>query len=184
MRTETGSSHEGGDGARKAALKLSDDEMSTLLNDAIARHSDSQRTVAPSGTLEDALEIARQLDIPEEHVMAAAREVQLRRLREVRREIARRQRKGPFIAALAIALAIAAVVVLVKPAIGGILSALLAFLPALYLGWRWLAAPVTDADADGVELPPVPGACRVCGASATTPRSTFCAEHEYRGPGR
>ncbi|MGV3719869.1 MAG: hypothetical protein ACO1SX_03080 [Actinomycetota bacterium] len=158
--------------------------MSSLLNDAITRHSQSQRSPVSTGTLEEALEIARQLDIPAEHVMAAAQEVQLRRLREVRRGIARQRRKAPFVAALAIAMGIAVVVILVKLAIGGILSALLAFLPALYLGWRWLAAPVTDAEADAVELPPVPGTCRVCGASATTPRSTFCTEHEYRGPGQ
>lgn len=184
MRTETESAHEGGDGTRKAALRLSDEEMSTLLNDAISRHSDSQRVASPTGSLEDALEIARQLDIPEEHVLAAAQEVQLRRRRELRRGVARGQRKGPFIAAFGIALAIAGVVILVKPSLGGILSALLAFLPALYLGWRWLAAPVTDAEADAVELPPTPGTCRVCGAAAVNNRATFCSEHEYRGPSR
>jgi len=184
MRTETGqSAHDGEGGARETSARLTDDEMSSILNDAIARHSEAQRAPTSAGTLEDALEIARQLDIPEEHVMAAAQQVQHRRLREVRRGVARQQRKAPFIATLTLAMGVAAVVLLVKPGIGGVLSALLAFLPALYLGWRWLSAPVTDEEADAVELPPVPGQCRVCGASATTPRSTFCTEHQYRGPG-
>jgi Flp pilus assembly protein TadB len=126
--------------------------------------------------------VARQLAIPEEHVLAAARELQHRRLRELRRQVARRRRKAPFLAALGLAAAVALVVALVRPSLGGLISVVLVALPALYLGWRWKAAPVTDAEADRTELPPVPGHCRVCGGEATTPRATFCTEHAYRGP--
>jgi len=166
----------------KAALRLTHDELTSVLNDAIARHSEAERQAERPATLEDALDVARQLAIPEEHVLAAAQELQRRRLREVRRQVARDRRKAPFLATVSIAAAIGLVVALVRPSLGGLISVLLVMLPVLYLGWRWKASPVSDAEADRTELPPTPGRCRVCWAGATTPRSTFCAEHEYRAP--
>lgn len=165
-----------------SAVRLSHDELTAVLNDAIARQSAAERQVEQPASLEDALEVARQLAIPEEHVLAAAHELHNRRARELKRQVARGRRKAPFLAAVSLAVVIALVVALVRPSIGGLISVILVALPALYLGWRWKAAPVTDAEADRTELPPTPGHCRVCGATATTPRSTFCTEHEYRGP--
>lgn len=165
-----------------STLRLSHDELTAVLNDAIARHSEAERSAERPASLEDALEVARQLAIPEEHVLAAAQELQRRRLRELRRQVARSRRKAPFLGALGLAAAVALVVALVRPSLGGLVSVLLAALSALYLGWRWKAEPVTDAEADRTELPPVPGRCRVCGGEATTPRATFCAEHAYRSP--
>lgn len=166
-----------------AALRLTHDELTSVLNEAIARQSEAERMVERPATLEDALEVARQLAIPEEHVLAAAEELQRRRSRELRRTIVRERRKAPFLAALGLAAALALVVSLVGPSLGGFISVLLAAAPACYLGWRWKLAPVSDQEADRTELPPTPGYCRVCGAPATTPRSTFCPEHTYRAPG-
>lgn len=166
-----------------ASLRLTHDELTIVLNDAIARHSEAERQIERPATLEDALDVARQLAIPEEHVLAAAQELQRRRLREVRRQVVRDRRKAPFLAALGFAVGIGIVVALVRPSLGGLVSVLLVMLPALYLGWRWKLAPVSDAEADRAELPVVAGRCRVCGTAATTPRSTFCTEHEYRAPG-
>jgi hypothetical protein len=166
-----------------ASVRLTHDELTSVLNDAIARHSEAERQAERPATLEDALDVARQLAIPEEHVLAAAQELQRRRVRELRRQVARERRKAPFLAAVGLAVAIGLVVALVRPSLGGLVSVLLVTLPALYLGWRWKAAPVSDSEADRTELPPSPGQCRVCGSTATTPRSTFCAEHQYRAPG-
>jgi Flp pilus assembly protein TadB len=168
---------------KSAALRLSHDELTDVLNDAIARQSKAEYQTERPSSLEDALEVARQLAIPEEHVLAAAQELQRRRLREQRRTVARDRRQAPFLAAVGLAIGIGLVVMLTRPSLGGFISVLLVALPALYLGWRWRAAPVTDAEADRTELPTTPGHCRVCGATATTPRSTFCSEHEYRAPG-
>jgi len=167
----------------QAPLRLTHDELTAVLNDAIARHSEAERRAERPTTLEDALDVARQLDIPDEHVLAAAQELQRRRVRELRRQVARDRRKAPFLAASGFAVGIGMVVALVRPSLGGLVSVLLVMLPALYLGWRWKLAPVSDAEADRTELPPVPGQCRVCGSTSATPRSTFCTEHEYRAPG-
>lgn len=183
MRLEGSSTSHEPEPKRNRALRLSEDELSAVLNDAIAGHSQVQRGPEHASTLEDALDIARQLDIPEEHVLAAARELQKRRVRELKRGVVRKQRKTSFLAALALGAVVALVVLLIKLSIGGVISGLVALLPAVYLGWRWLVSPVTDAEADAVELPPVPGQCRVCGNPAAAPRSTFCAEHQYRAPG-
>jgi Flp pilus assembly protein TadB len=161
---------------------LTQDELTALLNEAISRHSAAERQAETVTTLDDALDIARQLSIPEEHVHAAAGEIHKRRTREQRRAIVRQRRKTAFLTALAISAAIGMVVLLVRPSVGGLVSVLIAALPTLYLGWR-ASAPVPDEEADRVELPPVPGRCRVCGAEATTPRSTFCTQHQYQPPG-
>ena len=183
MRLEDeSSSHETSSAAGKPSVRLTQDELTGLLNEAISRHSEAERKADTVATLEDALDIARQLAIPEEHVHAAAGELQRRRTREQRRAVVRQRRKGAFLAAVGIAAAIGVVVLLVKPSLGGFISALVAALPALYLGWR-VTAPVSDEEADRVELPPIPGQCRVCGAKAANPRSTFCAEHQYQAPG-
>lgn len=171
-----------GQSSPSPSLRLSYEELTAVLNDAIARHSEAERQTERPASLEDALDVARQLAIPEEHVIAAARELQRRRVRELRRAAARERRKAPFLAALGLAAAIGLVVALVRPSLGGLVSVLLVGLTALYLGWRWKVAPVSDTEADRTELPPMPGHCRVCGSEATTPRATFCTEHEYRGP--
>jgi hypothetical protein len=171
-----------GSAAGPPSVRLTQDELTALLNEAISRHSEAERRAETVATLDDALDIARQLAIPEEHVRAAAGELQRRRTRELRRVVVRQRRKTAFLAALGIAAAIGVVVLLVQPSLGGVISALIAALPALYLGFR-VAAPVSDEEADRVELPPVPGQCRVCGSKATTARSTFCADHQYQTPG-
>lgn len=172
-----------GTSQESAKLRLSHDELTDVLNDAIARQSKAEFQTERPSTLEDALEVARQLAIPEEHVLAAAQELQRRRLREQRRQVAREHRKAPFLAAVGLAIGIGLVVMLTRPSIGGFVSVLLVALPALYLGWRWKSAPVTDAEADRTELPTTAGTCRICGATAITPRSTFCSEHQYKAPG-
>jgi hypothetical protein len=163
-------------------VRLTQDELTALLNEAISRHSAAERQAETVTTLDDALDIARQLSIPEEHVRAAAGEIHKRRGREQRRAIVKQRRQSALIAALAILGAITLVVVLVQPTLGGAISAMIAALPAVYLATR-MAAPITDEEADRVELPPVPGRCRICGAEATTPRSTFCSQHQYQPPG-
>lgn len=168
---------------RAAELRLTEDELSAVLNEAISRQSQAERPPERVTSLADALDIARQLSIPEEHVLAAAQEVQRRRLRELRRGFARGRRKGPFIAATSLAVIVALGVLLTGFSLAGVVTGIIALLPALYLGWRWLAAPISNTEADAVELPPVPGRCRVCWSDAATPRSTFCAEHQYQAPG-
>jgi hypothetical protein len=176
---------------RSAALELSRAELSEVLNEAIARQSEGEPTGTDVATLEEAIEIARQVNVPEEHVLAAAAALRRRKeaaalavRRDEKRELVRQGRQRAFLAsavgtALAAALAFVLAPLGIAWAWGGAIA--LALL-ALYQGARWIALPVTDAEADRVELPPVAGTCRVCGSPAYTPRATFCEEHRYQGP--
>jgi hypothetical protein len=171
--------------ARPDPVQLTEDELQELLTDAIARQGEAQRRQDVShtlSTLDDALEIARQLNVPEEHVRAAAAEIHKRRLRERRRQLVRERRRADFLAALGLLVGVALVVAVVGASLAALIFLMLALIPVAVLGWRWLRAPVTDEEADRTELPPIPGKCRVCWRDAHTPQATFCEEHRYKGP--
>jgi len=165
------------------AQRLTQDELAEVLNVAIERQAEGQQYGGDSTTVEEAVEIARQLGIPEDQVLAAAQDLQGRRLQRLdeakqirlRGEIKAKRKKGFFISLLPIGGA-AAVLAYFSPLLA--LAVLPFFLFAL---WRFLA-PVADDDLRLEEPPPKPGACRVCGRPATTPRSTFCEEHRWQGP--
>ncbi len=177
---------------RAGGPRFTEDELSAVLDGAIARHGEAQRRQddARLASLEDALDIARQLDIPVEHVHAAAAELEKSRLRGRRRILVRRKRRANFLGAAGLLGAISLFSTIFIGLLGGgpmvwlFMVGLPLWLPVLlltlYLGWRWTAAPVTDAEADAMELPPVPGECRVCGRPAQNERSTFCEEHRHK----
>jgi hypothetical protein len=171
--------------AETAAVRLSPDELQDLMNNAIQRHGQAQRQADRAldhqlSTVEDALDIARQLNIPEEHVRAAIVERQQSKLRVQRREAVRNGRKAAFFAVLAIAV-IASLGALIRiPGIGFIAFALWGV--AAFLAFRWLGAPVSDTEADKTDVVPVAGTCRICGAPAYNERATFCEQHRYKGP--
>lgn len=165
---------------------LTSDELSEVLNAAIAREQSSDG--ADVTTLEDALEIARQANIPEEHVRAALEEVRTRRRREEdsvlgiarqaeRRLIVKAKRRRDFLMGTFFAGAAAAVGALIGAPVW-ILGGLAAF--SVMLGARWLLLPVGDPDAMALEVITPPGTCRVCGREAHTPRSIFCEEHRFK----
>jgi hypothetical protein len=171
---------------------LTPDELQAVMRDAIARAGRAQRQaedgpmVQNLATVEDALSIARDLDIPEEHVLEAVRNRNLAKLREQRREGARTARKARFFMWLAAAGAFSAAAVGLG-LLGGIpwfllFPTLACWIGAVYLGWKWLFAPVTEAELEGQDAIPVAGTCRVCGAPAYNERATFCEEHRYKGP--
>jgi hypothetical protein len=79
-------------GGRRSPIRLTHEELSAVLDGAIARQSHSTRAQGPLSTLDDAVEVAAQLDIPREHVLAALGELQQRKLRQARRAAMRRRR--------------------------------------------------------------------------------------------
>jgi hypothetical protein len=171
------------------STRLSPDELQSVMQDAIARHGAAERQAEAAqelrtlSSVEEAMEIARQLDIPEEHVRAALRQRERELLRPQRREQAARKRRGEFIFSLVVSIALTAAMGLIG-ALGSILglAVLAIWILPLMLGLRLLTA-VSDAAADREELPPVAGVCRVCGAPAYNERATFCEAHRYKGPG-
>jgi hypothetical protein len=166
--------------------KFTQDELSELLSSAISRHGDASRRAEQFSTLasmDDALEIARSLGIPEEHVHEAARELQRRQFRGKRREQVRAKRRAAFLASIFLMIPIAGIASLMLGRITAavaVVMLLLCALPVLLTAWRWLAAPVTDEEADREELPATAGACRVCGRPSYAANATFCEEHRYR----
>lgn len=169
--------------AGRAASPLTQDEISQVLHAAIQRHADAERQTTGLVTLEEALEIARQLNIPEGEVVAAAeairRERELEALRPQRRAAVRMARRHAFLAGLASFGGLGAIVswLTTNPLFVGI-----GLLLAIFLAFRWLVFRISDAEADRVELLPVAGVCRVCGKPAITARATFCEEHAYKPP--
>lgn len=169
------------------SVRLTPDELQALMGDAIRRHGQTERESDPLdrslATLEDAYEIARQLNIPEEHVRAAVAERQKGKLRDQKRAVVRSRRQARFVIVLGIAVLTAVGAVLAGMNIGLIAVAALFGIGAIFAGIQAKTAPVSNEEADRVELPPQPGACRVCGAPAYNERATFCAQHRFRGPG-
>jgi hypothetical protein len=161
-------------------IALTPDELQEVLRSAISRQSGSYEPREQLSTLEEAIEIARQAGVEEEHVVRAAADLQQHRLRGVKRAVARSRRAMQLVLYVPLALGMSL--------FGLFLGlpwwlALFFWLPLAWLGWR-VTQPVTDAEADRIELPPEAGVCRVCGAPAHSPRATFCRAHQYRAPGQ
>lgn len=167
-------------------MRLSQEELSEVLNRAISRQGEAQQYSGDVTSLDEAMEIARQLNIPEEHVRAAAEELGRTGMRTRKREVVRTRRATGF-AVAGMAAGLAALLTIAVLALH--LPLWLGLAPlALTVIWviaaaRGRFAPISDAEADRVELPPVPGECRVCGRPAQSSRSTFCDLHQYRAPG-
>jgi hypothetical protein len=173
------------------AVRLSEDELTQVVNDAIARQSEAERAreeTAGMSTLEDAIEIARSLDIPEEHVLAAAEELQRRKFREVKRAALQGKRRtslGRWAAASGGALALLAAAHFgLGPGFPEWVAAVpaLVSVPAALLALRRAFSRVPDREVDRADLLPQAGTCRVCGRPAYSPSATFCDLHRYRGP--
>jgi hypothetical protein len=173
-----------------SGVRLSASEMDAVLNRAIARESSGQQLEPRGATLEDALEIARELGISEEQVRASLAEVRAEGLKSGRREEKRavvrsRRRRAAWVATAAMA-AFMGWVLIGSAGVGATVFAWLLIM-AGWLGVGWLTfrakfAQVSDAEADRVELMPVAGTCRVCGEPGYSPQATFCQEHRYQGP--
>jgi hypothetical protein len=173
-----------------SGVRLTASEMDAVLSRAIARESSGQRLEPREATLEDAIEIARELGISEEQVRASLAEVRAEGLKSDRREEKRavvrsRRRRAAGIAIAAMAAFMGWV--LIGSAGVGATNFAWFLIAAGWLGVAWLIfrarfSPVSDAEADKVELMPVSGTCRVCGKRADSPQSTFCEEHRYHGP--
>jgi hypothetical protein len=168
-------------------MRLSQEELSEVLNRAISRQGQAEQYSGDVSSLDEAVEIARQLNIPEEHVLAAAEDLGRTGMRAQKREVIRARRRSALTAGVAVTvgatvLATLAVVALHLPLWLGLAPLALAILWVVS-AVRGLSAPVSDAEADRVELPPTPGECRVCGRPAINARATFCDLHQYRAPG-
>jgi hypothetical protein len=178
-------------------LKLSEAEVSQLLDRAMARHQESQTLPDKVLGVEDAVEIARSMGIPEEHVLAAAEELRRRRHsstpvhlteeeRHRRTEIVRSRRSVRFGMSLVGGLAGAVVALfLLRSGVTAFFALLVLGIAAatIFAGFKRMMAPVPEAEIEQLELPPAAGRCRVCGAPAYSPQATFCEQHRYKGPG-
>jgi len=164
---------------------LTPDELTELLNDAIARDgaaSQERDHTLALHSLEDAVDIARQVGVSEESVREAARNLERRKTREQRRALVRAKRRRTLYALAAVAAVVGLPLALRAGIFPGLPLLALLVGVALVVGHLWVNGPVSDQEADRTELPPVAGTCRVCGAAATSPRSTFCERHQYKGP--
>lgn len=174
-------------------VTLTPEELQSVMRDAIARHGQAQRDAEERArarnlaTVEDALSIARDLNIPEEHVLAAVRERNMAKLREQRRGSVRASRQARFFLWLGAAVGFSAMAAIATALTGGlawwaVFPTAAAWIGTFYLAWKWLFAPVEDSELRQADHIPVAGTCRVCGAPAYNERATFCEEHRYKGP--
>ena len=168
---------------RAAQRPLSSEEVSAIIREAGKREGkEHQANLEGALTVDDAYELARQLGIPEEHVTAAARDLEAGRIRGKHSAKVQKARRNQAL--------IAGLVVLVIGGIwlgklaGGLLFTffllLLTLIFVVLLG-RWLFTAIGDGDLKS-EPPPVAGTCRVCFKPAHSPESTFCEEHRYKLP--
>ena len=77
-----------------AALRLTHEELSAVLDDAIARQGLASRVHGNTASLEDVLDVASQLNIPHEYVLSALTELRQRKLRQAKKAAKRRERKA------------------------------------------------------------------------------------------
>lgn len=168
----------------RGEMRLAQDELQEILGDAIQRHGAAEQARLQQAQLlteQDLLEVARDLNIPEEHVAAAILERGKLKRREMGRIAARKGRWNALAAALVLlgagigALLVTGGVLGIAIAGVGVLATAIALIGVLL--------PVSDAAADAAAPPPPPGLCSVCGAQAQNPRSIFCERHRYQGPG-
>lgn len=172
-----------------AAARLSSDDLNLVLSDAIRRQSraqeETERQISQLGqvtSVDDAIEIAQQLNVDEKHVRAALADYQKSRLRGQRRDLVRAGRRNTGIGLLVLGGVVLVGALAAAPALAWVGAAGLLAGGALFL-WGMLGG-VSDTAADQKEIMPVAGTCRVCGKSAYNERSTFCEEHRYKGPGQ
>jgi hypothetical protein len=167
-----------------SSARFTPDELNELLNTAIARHGEAERAQearASMATMDDALEIARSLGIPEEHVREAAAEMRRKQGAPRPAELARLRRMTwmaggtVLVSALLLTFAVAPSVPVVYPVGAGLL------LMVTFAAWAIMAARLGQARM-AATLPAV-GVCRVCGEPAYNERATFCEAHRYKAPG-
>ena len=173
-----------------SGVRLTASEMDAVLNRAIARDSRGKQLEPREASLEDAIEIASELGISEEQVRASLAEVRSEQVKTGRRDekravVRRRRRTAAWVATAAMA-AFMGWILIGSAGVGATVFAwllvVLGWLAVAWLIFRAKFAPVSDAEADKVELMPVAGTCRVCGEPAITPQATFCQEHRFQGP--
>jgi hypothetical protein len=163
-------------------------ELSSVVSAAISRQGEADRRaqervdrLGDLTSLDEAIEVARQLGIAPEHVRAAALELRKTQGRELRRRVEKQRRQRSCLTLGMVTLGVGMLGLIAHISFLFFPFAVLVPLTAFH-AWRWLGAPISDADADRVEVLPVAGTCRVCGAPAHHERATFCSEHQYRPP--
>jgi hypothetical protein len=156
-------------------LSFTPDELTALLQQASqldARKVEQSHPVS----LADALQTARDLGIPEEHVLMAAEDLKRSKVKVARRRHALVSRRNAFIRFLFITLSVSIGMLLMS----GLHTALVIFaamsIPLLLLGSRWIMARIDPTE--GGHSGPEPGVCRVCGRTAWNPNATFCTLHK------
>jgi hypothetical protein len=171
---------------------LTADELQSVMKDAIARHGQAERVaeterVSGLSTVDEALAIARDLNIPEEHVLAAVNDRNKAKLLEQRRQSIRKSRQNALWLWLGGACGFTAMAAVVSGITHGFpwvvaFPTFAAWIGAVWFAYKAFFAPVTDSEAQDADVIPVGGTCRVCGAPAYNERATFCEEHRYKGP--
>lgn len=170
-------------GGEETRASYSQEEISAILDAAQARSSSDPAAALDTpyrGTIEDALEVARSLNIPEEHVQAAAREILARR----RVGSVKQQKPAPGWAVAATGLLVGVGAIWFVR--GGAFWSptwlrLLVIGLAVAAVWALIKLALHGSSIPAEQLP-VAGVCRVCGQPAYNERATFCEEHRYRGP--
>lgn len=166
--------------------RFSQEEIGQIVDAALERKYAAQSPPADAytGSIEDAREVARALNISDDLVEAAARELMARRSASGAQRVTAAGKRRLLVRTAALAgaglLVILAGSLLHLPfwlvaAAGG----LLLLSAAVSLVFSLLSSGIAPLPG---EIGPTPGICRVCGKPAHSPRATFCEEHRYRAP--
>ena len=157
-----------------ADLTFSPDELTELLKNASSLDTSRVAGKHPA-SLADAMQTARELGIPEEHLLIAAEDMKRQKVRKAKRSIALFRRRRETMRYLTTMIAVSGGVGLMS---GSLHTAFVLFacmsIPLIGMIIRWLTA-VFDTDKEPAAAT---GMCRVCGAIAWNENATYCSKHK------
>lgn len=155
-------------------LTLSQDELAKILKEASSR--EGTRAKPDVTTVDGAIEAARELGIPDEHVLEAIDRLRAEKSRRAELKsiaVRRRDRAFQFAGIMLLSTFIVAVSASLKVAAIVLVSMLI---PLFKLVFAYYQAHAAMSDPDRV-VEPIEGECRICGQPAFKPNGRRCAQH-------
>lgn len=155
-------------------LTLSQDELAQILKEASSRGAQSTR--ADVTTVDGALEAARELGIPDEHVLEAVDKLRAQKSRRAELHSVAARRRDNTLRFLGVMLLTCLIVAVTSSFNIAMIVFVSMLLPLFKNGFAWYQAAAAMKDPNAV-LEPIEGECRVCGRPAVSKRGRYCAQH-------
>lgn len=154
-------------------LTLTQEELARILQEASSRNAPATRDVT---TVDGALEAARELGIPDEHLLEAVDRLRAEKSRRVQLKGVVGRRRDAALRYLGVTLLTTSIVAVTASPKVALIVLVSMLLPLFKLGFAYYQARAAMHDPHAV-LEPIEGECRVCAKPAVSKRGRYCADH-------